>query len=270
MPLVFGCVAPHGSQALPELAPSAEEGAVTRKAMAELGRRLEQLHPDTVIVLTPHGIRIEGAICISVSERAAGEMGPDVSVDFEVDQETARALARATEAKGVPVARVIYGASSGPGCNLPLDWGAIIPLRHMGHTYTPKPRVIVVCPSRTLSLNQMVAFGQAIGEVAQASGKRIALIASADQGHAHSAAGPYGLHPAAAVYDQQIVDVVKADDLMRLLQFDPKLVEDAKPDSLWQMLILAGAQTVVPMKGALLSYEVPTYFGMLCAAYLPK
>lgn len=44
-------------------------------------------------------------------------------------------------------------------------------------------------------------------------------------------------------------------------------VNAAKPYSLWQMLILVGALEVRPMQGELLSYEVPTYFGMLSAAY---
>lgn len=270
MPLVFGCIAPHGSQALPELATDPAEGAATRQAMAELGRLMAAQAPDTIVVLTPHGIRIEGMMCISVSTRAEGELGPDVKVDFEVDQELARAIADNSEAEGVPVAKVIYGASSGPGCCIPLDWGAIIPLRHMGHAFEPKPKIVAICPSRALSLEQMAAFGRAIALAAEASGKRVALIASADQAHAHQAEGPYGFDPAAPEYDRQMCEVVKADRLASLLAIDMNLVEAAKPDSLWQMLILHGALGVRPMKGELLSYEVPTYFGMMCAAYQPK
>lgn len=267
MPLIFGCIAPHGYQCLPELTPTPDEARVTRSAMAELGRRLEALVPETIVLLTPHGVRIDGTMCISVSVRAAGQLGPDVSVDFEVDQDLAEQIARESVASGVPVARCIYGASGGPSCCIPLDWGSIIPLRYLGHTYSPQPKVVVICPSRALSREQMVAFGRAVGRAAEASSRRIALIASADQAHAHDAAGPYGLDPAAAVYDQHMCEAVKANDLHRLLEMDPSLVEAAKPDSLWQMLILAGALEIRPMQGELLSYEVPTYFGMLCAAY---
>lgn len=267
MPLVFGCIAPHGSQALPELTPTPEEGAATRKAMAELGQRLEQLTPDTIIVLTPHGVRIDGAMCISVCERAAGDLGAEVSVDFAVDRPLAEALATASATEGVPVARCIYGASGGPASCIPLDWGAIIPLRHMGHTYQPKPKIVVVCPSRSLSWQQMVAFGRAIGRVAEASPGRVALIASADQGHAHDASGPYGFDRASREYDQQMCDTVRANDLKRLLAVDPALVDAAKCDSHWQTLILAGALEIKPLHGEFLSYEVPSYFGMLCAAY---
>jgi aromatic ring-opening dioxygenase LigB subunit len=51
------------------------------------------------------------------------------------------------------------------------------------------------------------------------------------------------------------------------MRFPQSLVEAAKPDSLWQMTMLAGVLQEVPMSGELFSYQVPTYFGMLCAGY---
>jgi aromatic ring-opening dioxygenase LigB subunit len=34
--------------------------------------------------------------------------------------------------------------------------------------------------------------------------------------------------------------------------------------------MLAGVLDVVPMEGRLVSYQAPTYYGMLCASYQPK
>lgn len=267
MPLLFGAIAPHGHQIIPELAPDPGSAVATRAAMLELERRLSAHAPETVIILTPHGIRIDGAICISLSERAEGSLSPAVATAFDVDQELAGAIAAHSAAESVPVARAIYGASAGPSCAIPLDWGSIIPLWFMGHRYQPRPRIVVICPSRSLSREQMLAFGRAVGRAAHFSQKRVALIASADQGHAHRADGPYGYHPAAAEYDRQMQEAVRSNRLDSLLETDPTLVDDAKPDSLWQMLILAGALQIQPLRGELLAYEVPTYFGMLTAAY---
>jgi aromatic ring-opening dioxygenase LigB subunit len=112
-------------------------------------------------------------------------------------------------------------------------------------------------------------FGRAVGQVLKASEKRIALIASADQGHAHDAQGPYGFDPASAQYDAWMQEVIRSNDLEHLLAVDPQLVEDGKPDSLWPTLVLAGALAENPMKAKLLSYEVNVYFGILCAEFLP-
>ena len=50
--------------------------------------------------------------------------------------------------------------------------------------------------------------------------------------------------------------------------FVEKLVRQAKADSFWQMLMLSGAIGDT-WQGEFLSYEAPTYFGMLCAAFAP-
>jgi aromatic ring-opening dioxygenase LigB subunit len=47
------------------------------------------------------------------------------------------------------------------------------------------------------------------------------------------------------------------------------IVDLAKADSLWQVLMLHGALGD-GFETHLLSYEVPTYFGMLCAAFEPR
>ena len=99
--------------------------------------------------------------------------------------------------------------------------------------------------------------------------KRFVFIASADQAHAHSRSGPYGYSPAASRYDSFVVDAIQDNDLKRLLSLDPRLVERAKPDSLWQMTLLAGVTEVVPSQSQLLSYQVPSYYGMVCAGFEP-
>ncbi len=54
----------------------------------------------------------------------------------------------------------------------------------------------------------------------------------------------------------------------RRLGLDVAFVEQAKADSFWQLLVLHGALGD-GWRAELLSYEAPTYFGMLCAAYAP-
>ena len=66
------------------------------------------------------------------------------------------------------------------------------------------------------------------------------------------------------------VDAVRHGRLRSIMRFPRLLVEAAKPDSLWQMTILAGILEEVPMKGELFSYQVPSYYGMLCAGYTRK
>jgi aromatic ring-opening dioxygenase LigB subunit len=128
--------------------------------------------------------------------------------------------------------------------------------------------LVIVTPARDLSAADHVNAGAAIAAAAATSGLRVAFIASADHGHAHDAEGPYGYHPAAKQYDQLICELVREERLDRLSDIPLELVELAKADSWWQLLMLHGA-TAKGWSGRLVSYEAPTYFGMLTAAYSP-
>ena len=89
---------------------------------------------------------------------------------------------------------------------------------------------------------------------------RLALVASADHGHAHDPGGPYGFDAAAAAYDARFQELLGETPL----DFTPlaELVDAAKADSLWQLLVLQGA---VPGPAELLAYAAPTYYGMAVA-----
>ena len=71
------------------------------------------------------------------------------------------------------------------------------------------------------------------------------------------------------MYDEQIVGLVRDNRLAGLLEIEPDFVATAQADSWWQMLVLHGAVSDA-FDAELLSYEAPTYFGMLCASFTPK
>ncbi len=275
MPLVWACIAPHGGELIPELCNgNAERMRVTREAMEELGRRCRAALPDTIVVYTPHGHEVPGHACISVTKTVHGILeGEDnrrVSADFAVDARFAFDLCERASARSVPTAQAAYLSDETIAPMLPMDWGALVPLWFMGHNYEPRPQVVVVCPSRELSRRQLVAFGQATAESASLTNRRIALICSADQGHGHSADGPYGFAPMSPSYDRAYCQTVRENALHRLLHWREDWIEAALSDSYWQTLMLYGVMTQIPMNAEMLSYEAPTYFGMLCAELRPR
>jgi aromatic ring-opening dioxygenase LigB subunit len=272
--LVFACIAPHGGDVIAEIAgemaPSTE---VTRRAMEEVGRRMEVARPDTVVVVTPHGVRVANSICVMTTDRAYGMLagaGGCIEAEFTVDTDLAQLIAgRAIQHYSVPAATAIYGASGGDECCTPLDWGVLVPMWFLGARWPTPPRIVTITPSRALTLKQLYNFGTAIAEAAVASERRVALVASADWGHGHDPQGPYGFAPESAEFDALIQEIVRSERLDDLLSTDIEFADRAKIDGLWQAIILAGALHHTTMRGELLSYEAPTYFGMLVAAYEP-
>ncbi len=273
MPLVYACIAPHGGELVPRLAgKSLRLFGPTRRGIRELARQLKLARPDAIVVITPHNLRLLRHIGVVLSESSSGMVSEGkkaIEMSVKCDLDFGRKILWAAEESGLPVVGANYGALEGQASDLAMDWGTLIPLWFFVHENHLNARILIVTPSRGIPLEQNFRFGRIVGEIAEADRKRVALVASSDQAHAHRKDGPYGYSPRAADYDERIVEAVKKDRLASVMEIDPALVEAAKPDSLWQMAVLAGALDVVPMKGELVSYQVPTYYGMLCAGYRP-
>ena len=231
MSLVYACIAPHGDVDLaPEL----------RAAMEELGRRCAAAAPEVAVVVSPHSVHVEGHFAVVT----AGNVG-----EWQTDGALAAALLEAQ----LPILGVSYGGNDAATAEFPLDWGTEVPL-----AFINAARVVVVAPARDRPLEEHLRLGEAIAALPG----RVALIASADNGHAHDADGPYGFHPAAAAYDAQLQEILDSERL----DFLPlaELVEPAKADSLWQLTVLQGALEETA-RADVLAYAAPTYYGMLVA-----
>jgi len=276
--LVFAAIAPHGSSAIPGAVAQEEDAkaGTTQAAMAELERRFARARPESVIVLTPHNVHVEGAMAVVTAGSTAGGLAdwgaPGITLRAAVDRDLAEQVKAGLRAAGIPVVGISFGGNNPHEAVHPMDWAVLIPLWFMGGRTDPPVPVVIVSPARDLTGEAHLEAGRAIAEAAAASGKRVALVASCDHGHGHLETGPYGFRPESRVFDERVVEIVKADRLGDLVDFDLELVRAAAADSWWQMLMLAGAigsSEKGGWKGEFLSYEHPTYFGMLCAAYDP-
>jgi aromatic ring-opening dioxygenase LigB subunit len=271
VPLVFAAIAPHGGLAIAEAcAPHERElAAKTRAGMEELGRLFDAAKPDVAVVVTPHNVHLSNAFGVIVSGRVAGALAgaPHIGLDVPSDEDLAWGVLGCMGLKELPAVGVSFGSNDPATAVAPMDWGVLIPLWFMGGRSDPPVPTVVVTPARDLPATSHIDAGAAIASAAIHSRRRVALIASADHGHAHRKDGPYGYDGAAAEYDALICELVRSDRLGALCEIDAEMVERAKADSWWQMLILHGA--IAGWRGRLISYEAPTYFGMMTAAYLP-
>jgi aromatic ring-opening dioxygenase LigB subunit len=196
MSLVFAAIAPHGT--LPE---APVEGAdATHAALATLGERFDSASPETTIVLTPHNVHVAGHFAVVLAGTMAGSLA-----DFDAPDD-ANCRCRSTSSlrcnpsrrSTMAASRVVgasFGANDPTAATAPMDWGVLIPLWAMGGRHEPAVPVVVVSPARDLSLEEHVRAGRALALAAEKSGKRVALIASADHGHAPRRRGPVRIRP---------------------------------------------------------------------------
>ncbi len=269
MSVVFAAIAPHGGIAVPEaVAPeAAAPAAAITGALRELGSRFRKTRPQTVVVFTPHNVHVDGHLAVIVAGRVGGGLEGSreaVALELETDRELALAHLQELRASGLPALGVSYGSNDPGSAVMPMDWAVLIPLWFMARSAASAPRLVVVSPARELGPQAHVEAGRALARAIAASGRRAAVVASADHGHAHRAEGPFGFDPAAAEYDRRVLEILRSGNLEALLEFEPGFVDSAKADSWWQMLMLLGTLGT-PAKVDVLAYAAPTYFGMLCA-----
>jgi aromatic ring-opening dioxygenase LigB subunit len=285
MPIVFGGIAPHGFPLIPELSDQAEGALQTRGALQELGRQFAESGAEVVVIAGPHGVRVDGFMALAGTGRAAGTLawnGRAVEMNVPVDMPLTDAIVRRARGADVPVVTTGFAGNRRDQSVLPLDWGMLVPLWFLGHdrnapgsgnvlSRTPDtddgPTVVLVSPSRALPRQSLIDFGRTVADAADADGRRIAFIASCDWAHTHTESGPYGFHPLASALDERVVDMVERNALDELLQISDQDASAAAIDGLWQALMLQGVLESRPMDVELLSYEAPTYYGMLVASW---
>jgi aromatic ring-opening dioxygenase LigB subunit len=243
--------------------------------MRVLARRISETQPQTIVIASPHNLRLLSNIAVVVSENSSGTLkgssNRSVAVRARCDVDFGKIVVRQSEKARLPVVGANYGTATGSSSDMQMDWGTLIPLWFLLKEHRLKSRILIVAPSREISLRTNFDFGRLLGRLMNGNRKkRFAFIASADQAHAHSHSGPYGFSPAASKYDAFVLNAIRDNSLKRVLRLRPRFIEEAKPDSPWQMVILAGINEVIPMRSQLLSYQVPSYYGMACAGFEPN
>ena len=275
MTLVYACIAPHGSEAIAKLASKStvRKFQKTRDGLRNLAKEVRKARPDTIVIATPHNLKVWRKIAVVTAENSTGTLQASprnkrsVGLRVRCDVEFAKSLLEAATRRKLPVVGANYGTSEGVTSDMPMDWGTLVPLWFIIPECRPKPKVVIVTPSREIPLSQNFQFGRVIGELSERKAKRIVFVASADQAHRHKKFGPYGFNKTSKEYDKFVVHAIQGGQIESIMRLKPKFVDAARPDSLWQMTMLAGVVDGLKMNAELISYDVPTYFGMICASF---
>jgi aromatic ring-opening dioxygenase LigB subunit len=230
--------------------------------MGLMRRELRDSRAESLVVVTPHGAAYGGKITLAATDVGFGKLDKR-SISVKIDIGLSRIWSEEAAERGVHMAPVAPKSTQAP---FPLDWGVTIPLALLDPDITLP--AVIACPGPGLEPEDLMAMGEALVAASDAAGLRVALIASADQGHGHADDGPYGFASQSGEYDLAMRNAVESDDLGRLLAWDQNWVEDALADSYQQTLLLFGAQKAAGLRGHFHSYEVDHYFGLLCASYL--
>ncbi|MBP7402546.1 MAG: MEMO1 family protein [Clostridia bacterium] len=243
--LACGAVSPHPPILLPGVGGGREKGAeATRAGMEKLAARIAARRPAVIVCITPHGPAYRDALAVTDGVALAGDMSafgvPGLRMEIEVDRALTRSVIVNLEEAGIPVAIRTAdepGRRGRPdgGC---LDHGCLVPLYFIRQALT-EFRIVHVSAGFLSTKSHRIA-GAAIRKAVDRTGSDAILLASGDMSHVLRWDGPYGFHPDGPVFDREVEDILRSGELLRLIDMDPVMVENAAQCGLRPLCALAG------------------------------
>lgn len=280
MPINYSAILPHGFDLIPELYPNTgEDWKKLIKGMEDVAKEIFACKPDIIVIASPHNLRIDGQIGVITTEWCHGtwwneEKTKSVELKFSCEREFGLTLYETIKQANLSAVSVNYGAADGEFSSMIMDWGTFIPMWFINQVYTKNkleiPPMVLITPSREIPWEDLIEVGRIINQLSISENKEVVFIASADHGHAHDEEGPYGYNPASKMFDDKVCQIIQRDELHKLLDFTEVFIDHAKPDSLWQMLILQGILEETYLRNNLFIYECPTYYGMIVASFIKR
>jgi MEMO1 family protein len=263
MALVAGCVVPHPPIIIPAIGRGEESRiARTKDALVSVAATLKSLDVETIVVISPHKHGDGDAFRFLRSDEGKGDFGrfghPEIRASFQIDTDMTDAIMEEANKSGI---RTVTD-------DVPIDHGVLVPMAFLG-PYVPDASLVVIALSG-LSGEMHASLGGAIRKAADASGKRVAIIASGDLSHKLKETGPYGYVPESEIFDNAVTKALSTGRLNALMTIDHGLVIKAAQCGLDSFRVLAGAFEDTAFDHRLLSYEGPFGVGYAVAEFVRK
>ena len=257
--LVFSGLAPHPPIMVPEV--GRESVAPVRQsieAMAELTERLIASGAETVILISPHApLEIDSFVAYEgphVYGDFANFRAPETSVAAPVDEELLSAISSSAAADG-------YQVSLLPDSDL--DHGTAVPLYFLlRNGWHGK---VVALGYSFLSNEDHLRFGACIKRAIDEVGRPVGFIASGDLSHRLAPHAPAGFNPNAHVFDEAVVDALRANNTQAIVEIDHNLRKLAGECGYRSLLVAIGAGDGLPPSCEVMNYEAPFGVGYLVA-----
>ncbi len=234
--------------------------------MKKLRKKLEKIHPSSLIVISPHGPVFPDQMSIKESDEFKGSFANfgagEVNLKFKGDIDLAQDISSEAQKLGIPTVMLDHQTSEHYGLDEDLDHGSLVPLYYLAKNLDIP---LVPISFSFLSLAGHLKFGQAVARACV--NKSVGIIASGDLSHCLDYDAPGGYSPYAKDFDKKLIELLKKNDVEGILNFDPKLIEEAGECGLRSIIILLGALSKIKNKPQILSYEGPFGVGYLVADF---
>ena len=266
MALSAAFMVPHPPMIVPAVGKGSEAQILaTTRAYEQVAAEAASLHPDTIIITSPHAVMYSDYFHVSPGRGAQGSFArfgaPEVRFSEEYDTELAERLCALAEAEDLPAGTL---GERDPA----LDHGTMVPLWFLRRKYSGGKLVRIGLSG--LPPVDHYRLGQLIAKAVSETGKRAVLIASGDLSHKLREYGPYGFAPEGPEYDRRIMDVCGRAAFGELFDFDDVFCDKAAECGHRSFVIMAGALDGRRVKATVLSHQDVTDVGYGVCTFYPE
>ena len=256
--LVFAGIAPHPPIMVPEVGRNAiAQVRSSIEAMANLTERVTTAGAETIIIISPHAPLEADAFIAYEGPQLYGDFAnfrsPETTIQAQLDEELLDEITRVANADNLAVSKI----------KAQLDHGTAVPLYFLQRNGWDG-RVIALGYS-FLSNEAHVRFGKCIRKALEKVGRRVAFIASGDLSHRLKPDAPAGYNPEAHFFDEEVVDAIRTNSTMRIVEIDTEMRSMAGECGYRSMLVAIGVAQGEESNCEVINYEAPFGVGYLVA-----
>lgn len=257
--IVFAGIAPHPPIMVPEVGrEAADEVRASIAAMRDFTLRLIESGAETVVIISPHAPLDARAFVAYQDATLYGDFAkfrvPETKVEAPLDEELLSSIVRAAAAQNYEVIGI-------KGYNL--DHGTAVPLYFLQRNGWRG--ALVALGYSFLPTEDHLRFGSCIRSAVERHGRPVAFVASGDLSHRLKPEAPAGYQPQAHLFDEEVVESLRACQPERIINIDQNLRKLAGECGYRSMLVAFGATQGLDSNCDVLHYEAPFGVGYMVA-----
>jgi aromatic ring-opening dioxygenase LigB subunit len=254
MPVKLMCVAPHGAISIKKLDYNIDTPK-TVKGFDLLNIYFNKLQIKHLLVVDPHDIIVKNNFNFFLSDKYQGTMSHCENIleqIYDGSNFINEKLLNIKHSNVVHTKELIHK----------INWGSLVPLFFLNHFSSRTINILSI--DRKMEEGLIKNIGMIIFNLLNLLEENIAIVFSCDLSHAHSKTNPrFPYNSNSVIYDKHVFDILNSNSVQDYNKINIELVKQANTDAHAQLTMLAGVCENLEYLSKVLSYEVPTYFGML-------
>lgn len=248
-------IAPHGTLVIKELKHKDYSKSIqTNIGFQQLRYMFDKKNVDHIVIIDPHAPIVKNKISVVMSNTMQGKLSKLLNIknDLQISSSIFQIIDHENKNQ---ITENIFN----------LQWGSLVPLHFIHNQQTCS----LITIDRNIRKDNILDFGKKLGLLLDSINKKIGIILSCDFAHTHSKTNiNFPFSEKAKMFDDRVVELIKKQNIEQFVNIDNEIIKHAGTDATAQMLVLCGILKNRKMHQQFLTYEVPTYFGMITSYFL--